>query len=631
MCGIAGIVDFNQTILNPESKPVLLAMARTLAHRGPDDEGVYLAPDCMAGLAHRRLSVIDLNTGHQPLCNEEGSIWIVYNGECYNFMQLRRRLCDQGHIFKTQSDTEVIIHLYEEEGPDCVKFLRGMFAFAIWNEKDQTLFLARDRFGQKPLYFSIMDGCIRFGSECKAILQDATFPRQANMNAIAEYLLLGYIRAPETAFLDIHQLPPAHHLTLTRNTCHIARPVCYWTIPGPDSHNSRQVISMQKAAEQVQATLTEAVQLRMISDVPLGAFLSGGIDSSCIAALMTRISNQPIEACSIGFNEGLYNELLWARQSADYIGANLHEETVRPDIADTVEKLARHYDEPFADSSALPTWYLSQMTRRHVTVALTGDGGDELFGGYNRYKAIAHARLLQSNVLIHWIANLKLWRTLKTPEHHSFIRHLKRFFTALNLPPDKQYLQWISVFDPALVRNLLADTPPLSELNPTAEFMDCPHPHAYLNQALYFDATSYLPSDLNTKIDRASMAFGLELRSPFQDHLLVELVNRLPLEYRHDGSSGKRILKLICQNLIPAPIIKRPKMGFGVPVGAWFRTSLKSLFHDMVLSNHARCHRILNRSRIQSLFTEHNAGREDHGHRLWALLMLELWMRQYLS
>lgn len=632
MCGIAGIVNFGSQ--KPPALNELRRMAAALTHRGPDDEGFHLDETSgICGLAHRRLSVIDPAGGHQPLSNPAGTLWISYNGECYNFQELRGQLEAKGHAFQTSCDTEVVLRLYEVYGERCVEHMRGMFALAIWDQSQQRLFLARDRLGQKPLYYALHKGRFIFASECKAILQTEGFPRQVNDAALGPYLLLQYVPCPLTAFKNIRQLEPAHTLTVdARNFDH---PVSkrYWSMLTETGFNG----CFTQAVEQVRTELAEATRLRMISDVPLGAFLSGGIDSTIITGLMSGAGDQAVTTCSIGFEEKMYNELPLARQVSERYQSRHHEFIVSADGAATVEQLAQVYDDPFADCSALPTWHLCRLAREQVTVALTGDGGDELFGGYDRYRALKLAQRMQRHGWLRWLANRRFWQRSSGGEQRSRLRNLKRFMAGVNLPVDRQYLYWLSVFSSERLNELLVSeviqnhSPDMYQNYLANDFGSDSNGNTRIHKAMECDLHRYLPGDLNVKTDRASMAFGLELRSPFQDHRVAELAMSLPVSWKIKGGVGKYILRQACGNLIPASINRQPKRGFGVPVGQWFRGPLREMFCDTVLAQRAAQRGYFHRAAIETLLQENDRSVEDHGHRMWALLMLELWHRNYID
>ncbi|MBN2375045.1 MAG: asparagine synthase (glutamine-hydrolyzing) [Sedimentisphaerales bacterium] len=639
MCGIAGIIHFDND--QPVNLGQLEPMAAVLAHRGPDDSGFYIDPEThRCGLAHRRLSIIDLHSGHQPMSNEDQSIWICYNGECYNFQQLRSDLQQRGHRFKSLGDTEVIVHLYEEFGPDCLEHLRGMFALAIWDQNKQSLFLARDRLGQKPLFYALHQGRFIFASQPKAILQTENFPRQPDTAAIMQYLLLQYVPHPQTAFTGIKQLPPAHSLLLDCKNFTSATPQRYWSLPAEPTFNG----SFEDAQQALRHELSQAVRMRMISDVPLGAFLSGGLDSAIIVALMSQSTDHPIKTCSIGFEHDLYNELPYATQVARQFNCDHAEHIVQPNCAESVEKLCTFYDEPFADSSALPTWHLSQLARSHVTVALSGDGGDECFGGYERYRALHLTEKINRHSLLRWLAQRKFWQRLPASEHHARLDRLKRLLAGANLPPHQRYLKWMALFDPTMIENLCKSD--LIQNNFSThqlwqhyekDFQSPPNRNnantsaQLIHQAMQSDAINYLPGDINTKIDRAGMSVALELRSPFQDHKLMELAHSLPTHFLHNGRLGKLILRRAYSNLLPEKVLHRKKLGFGVPVGRWFRHELREIFSDTVLGNRATQRGYFNRPAIENLLKQNDQKLADHGHKLWALLILELWHRKYID
>jgi len=608
-------------------------MVAVLGHRGPDGEGIYVDPEePRCGLGHRRLAIIDIEGGRQPMGNEDGTVWIVYNGECYNFRQLRELLEGKGHVFRTACDTEVIVHLYEEYGQECVNHLRGMFAFAVWDRKRRALFLARDRLGKKPLYYAVHNGRFLFASECKAILQSEDFPRRADRGAIGEYLLLQYVPAPRTAYADIRQLPPGHSLLVTGENYQQPCSRSYWSLPVQPGFEG----TFPQACEQLRQELTRAVEMRMISDVPLGAFLSGGIDSTIIVGLMSQLQKEPVTTCTIGFDNDLYDETPYARQTARHFGTTHHEQTVHADCLEAIEKLSYYYDEPFADSSALPTWYLSRLAREQVTVVLSGDGGDECFGGYDRYRGLQLAEKLNRNLLLGWLLKRRFWQNLSSREHRSFSKRLKRFASGMNLPVDRRYLQWMAVFDPDLLQEILTGSAVIPVWDRFAGYF--PETTAFgseagrhAGQAMVCDGQMYLPGDLNTKTDRASMSVGLELRCPFQDHKVMELAYSLPIDWRIRGRVGKYILRKACSDLLPPAIQNRPKRGFGVPVGSWFRDELRDLFCDTVLSPRAMARGYFHKTSLEKLLRENDNKQEDHGHRLWALLMLELWFRKYIE
>jgi asparagine synthase (glutamine-hydrolysing) len=561
MCGIGGKLYFDPT--HVVERGLLERMNAVLAHRGPDDAGIRC--DGPVGLAHRRLSIIDLSpAGHQPMSNEDGTIWIVFNGEIYNFQSLRPALTRRGHRFDSNTDTEVILHLYEDHGTDCLRFLRGMFAFAIWDGPRRQLFLARDRLGKKPLSYQWDARAFRFASEVKAILQDPDVETRPDPVMISQYLTYGYVPGSGSAFQGVHKLPPGHYLTCCDGRVNVVR---YWRL----RRDRKEQRSEADWCQEIVARLEEATRLRMISDVPLGAFLSGGIDSSAIVALMSRIATGPVKTFSIGFEEPEYDELQYARQVAERFGTEHHEFVVRPDAAAVLPKLAWHYDEPFADSSAVPTYYVAQMTREHVTVALNGDAGDESFGGYDRYVANLLAasfdRWPGAGLLRHAIrCGLRLLPQSGT--RTSLLYRGRRFLDGLADAPERRYARWLCHFYGDRKAELCTpeflaaagEVDALEVLLASYRESDAPD---FGDATLGVDAGLYLPDDLLVKVDIASMAHSLEARSPFLDHEFMEFAANIPFELKIRGRVKKYILKRALAGLLPDQILHRPKMGFG--------------------------------------------------------------------
>jgi asparagine synthase (glutamine-hydrolysing) len=615
MCGIAGIVAPRGQ--RPE-RSTLAAMSAALAHRGPDDSQVTTYE--RAGFAFRRLSIIDVAGGAQPFDNEDGRCHLVANGEIYNHADLRRDLAARGHAFRSRSDAEVILHGYEEWGDDIVKRLRGMFAFAIWDRDRERLLLARDRLGKKPLVYWEAAGGLVFASELQALLADRTVPRLPDRTAIHHYLTFQYVPAPLTAFQGVRKLPPAHVLVFENGASRIER---YWRLRFAPPH----AMSEEDAADELLRRLREAVRIRLMSDVPLGAFLSGGLDSSTIVALMAECG--PVQTFSVGFEEQEFSELRFARMVADRYATDHHEHVVRPRAADVLPKLVDHYGEPYADSSALPTYYLSQMTAAAVKVALNGDGGDELFAGYDRYK------LLRPFALLGRLPGQRtLGRTLADLLDGRAPLRLCRFLRALSNPPEESYARVMSYFSPEEKQALYTPEMQASVVGVDSyellleRFRSSDAPDL-LGRALHADTLTYLPDDLLAKVDIATMAHGLEGRSPLLDHELVEFVARLPTRYKLRRLTGKRLLRKVMRGRLPAAILTRSKMGFGVPISRWLSGELRVLAEDVLLSSHARSKTILRSEAIDALWRAHVAGRRDHGARLWALLMLELWWRRF--
>lgn len=628
MCGICGVVYGDGR--SPDQS--LLKKANDLiAHRGPDDEGYHI--DGPAGLAMRRLAIIDLSTGHQPLSYADESLWVVLNGEIYNYLELRAELEGRGHRFKTKSDTEVVLALYQEMGERCVRKLRGMFAFAVWDKKKQRLFIARDRIGKKPLvYAERPGGGLLFASELRCLFAlDPGLSRQTDPVAVDMYLSLQYIPSPKTVYRDIKKLPPGHTLTWQNGRITLER---YWDLPLGQPPITTDV---EEAKKLLREKLTESVRLRMISDVPLGAFLSGGVDSSIIVALMSGLSSKPVKTFSIGFDEERFSETHYAKMIADRYHTDHTEFIVKPQMTDVLPKLAWHYGEPYADASALPTYYVSRETRKFVTVALNGDGGDENFGGYLRYFAMKAARVtdaLPGPLRSALKAGAELLPEYDAP--HGNVWRAKRFLrsTLFNDLPGR-HLKMISYFaeddKPGLYSSDF-----VKALGPgmgaavgymTDAFKVC-EGEDFVNRMLYVDFKTYLPECLMAKVDIASMACSLEGRSPLLDHEFVELAYRMPGDWKLKGLRGhKWIFKEAFKDLLPPEILARGKMGFGIPLGAWFRGPLKDYWAGHVLSREALGRGYFTEKGLRGLWDEHQSGRRDHGYRLWALLMLELWHR----
>jgi len=625
MCGICGIISTDPS--EHFDSRIIQRMRDTLAHRGPDDKGAYLGPGIALG--HRRLSIIDLRPeGRQPMANEDGRVQIVFNGEIYNFAEHRDWLIAKGHRFKSRTDTEVIIHLYEELGIDCLKRLRGMFAFAIWDERKRFLFLARDRLGKKPLFYHFDGKRLLFASEIKALLAYPSVTATADPQAIDYYLSLGYVPGPFSAFKGIQKLPPAHYLTFSQGRLEIKR---YWQV----HYLPKLELSENAACAQIVERLTEAVKLRLISDVPLGAFLSGGIDSSAIVALMAKLSNAPVKTFSIGFNEPEYDETEHARSVAQQFGTEHHQFTVEPDAIDILETLVWHFDEPFADSSALPTYYLSKLTREHVTVALNGDAGDENFAGYPRYLVTLLSQYLYSGsgplrgVMGSTAAQgRKLFR-----DNSKMARCLRLIERTLKSGPRLGYLRLMthrpgeSMYSADFASSVDRDA--AEKLIMAAyDRSDAKH---IVDATLNVDLDLYLPYDLLVKVDIASMAVGLEARSPMVDHEFVEFVATLPARFKISGLTLKAIFKKALRGLLPERILTRRKMGFGVPLDHWFRGQLSELLRDTLLSQRSLERGYFRRRSVEQLVEAHISGRSNHQYQLWNLLMLELWHRVFID
>jgi len=626
MCGICGIIDYNRS--TTISNPLIGGMCARLEHRGPDDEGIYVNGQRTAGLGHRRLSIIDLSgAGHQPMSNEDGSVWIVLNGEIYNYRELKVDLEKKGHIFRSNSDTETVIHLYETYGESCLKYLRGMFAFAIWDEKDETLFLARDRVGKKPLIYYNEANRFCFASEFSALLESGFVKKEINKEAIRYYLTYGYIPAPLTIYKKVFKLPPAHTLILRRDKVDIKR---YWRLDFSD----KLKISEEDAASEVLRLLKEAVKVRLYSDVPLGAFLSGGVDSSAVVALMSQLSANRVKTFSVGFKERDYSELSYAKIIAKRFNTDHHEFIVKPKALDILPMLVERYGEPYADSSCIPSYYVSFETRRFVTVALNGDGGDESFAGYERYQAMGAAERYRkmprtARALVSAIA--RLFPDSANPKDS--LRRIRRFFEAADLPGAERYLRWVGISGGAFDNDFYSD----EFLKDTAMAEPKRFIEPYLGISggldglLLTDINNYLPNDLLVKMDIASMANSLEARSPFLDHKMMEFAAKLPEGYKIKGLTKKYILKKAVSGLIPDNNINRSKMGFGIPVGNWFRGELKEFLRAALISKASSSRGYFNTVKVQEIVEGHISGKKDYSFQLWALLMLELWHQRFVD
>jgi asparagine synthase (glutamine-hydrolysing) len=629
MCGIAGILNLNRRFVD---QAILQRMANKMIHRGPDDEGYYCRDE--VGIAQRRLSIIDLEGGHQPISNENETMWIVCNGEIYNFQTLRSQLQQKGHSFKTQSDTEVILHAYEEHNENCLRYLRGMFAFALWDNRRKKLFLARDRAGKKPLFYASLPTAFVFASELQALLQHPDLEREVNPAAIHEYLSFGYIAAPHTAFAGVYKLPPAHFIVvdLSKGSPAVHRERYWQLVYGP-----KLKLDEAEAIAALQEKLSEAIKLRMISDVPIGALLSGGTDSSTVVALMSQLTSQPVKTFSIGFAEQRFNELHYARLVAKQYGTDHHEIIVRPKALEILPMLVRHYGEPFADSSAIPSFYVAQMARQHVTVALNGDGGDEDFAGYPRY--IGNWIEWKYRHLPPKIKHgaLKVVDGLAPDNPRHPLRRLQKSMAIVCESLPKRYkLAMTAVFDDEEKQQIYAlpFSQTVAALAVDGWFDDLfAHCNGLddIDLMLTADVQSYLPYDLLVKMDIASMANSLEARSPFLDHEVMEFAARLPLAYKLRGMRQKYLLVKLAGKLVPKEILYRPKMGFAMPIGSWFRQDLKNLLYETVLSPTALKRAYFRPQTVQQIVQTHINGQRDYGYALWALLMLELWFREFID
>lgn len=626
MCGITGIVDTLGT--REIDADQLQRMNDAQWHRGPDEGSLHLEPG--VGFGHRRLSIIDIATGQQPLFNEDRSVVIVFNGEIYNYQSLIVELQQLGHVFSTKSDTEVVVHAWEAWGEACLQRFRGMFAFALWDRNRQTLFMARDRLGVKPLHYALLDdGRLVFGSELKALLSQGDLRRDLDPLSIEEYFALGYVAEPRTVFKQARKLPAGYALVIRRGQP-VADPKPYWNV----HFTMDQPISLAEAQEELVRRLRESVRLRMIAEVPLGAFLSGGVDSSCVVALMAGLSDAPVNTCSIGFNDPAYNESAFAQQVADRYRTNHHVEVVDSEGFDLIDTLARLYDEPYNDSSAIPTYRVCQLARQHVTVALSGDGGDETFGGYRRYKLHlmeeGARRALPLGLRRALFGALGRWYP-KADWAPRFVR-AKSTFEAQARDSVEAYFHTMSQVREPLRSQLF--TPALKAQLGGYSAIEVFRRHAALAQTddplaliQYLDMKTYLVDDINTKVDRASMAHSLEVREPLMDHELVEWMARVPSSLKLRGSEGKYLLKKAMEPHLPHDVLYRPKMGFAVPLARWFRGPLRQRVRDSLLGDRMAGTGWFERKTIQSIIEQHESGSRDHSVPIWSLLMFDAFMR----
>ncbi len=627
MCGIVGFVNAHK---KEAAREILEKMNAAIIHRGPDEDGFFVK-DSVA-LAMRRLAIIDLAGGQQPIFNHDKSKTIVFNGEIYNFQELREDLEKRGHKFYTNSDTEAIIHLYDEFGADCVQHLRGMFAFAIWDETDKSLFIARDRVGKKPVLYSHQpNGDLIFGSEFTALLAHPSISREVDFEAIDSYLSFLCVPAPQTAFKQIRKLEPAHWLRWKDGKIETKR---YWS---PDFSNKIK-ISESEAIDETTRIIRESTKMRMISEVPLGAFLSGGVDSSTIVALMAQESEKPVKTFSIGFEEQDFSELKYAKIVANHVGAEYNEFIVKPNALEVLPTLVEHYGEPYADSSAIPTYYVSKETRKFVTVALNGDGGDESFAGYERYAAMKIAEIYHRfpKIFRQMLIEKPIGLFPTSEMKKSRVRDAKRFLQAANLPKTERYFRWMSTFNRDAKNEIYTKdfTETVSTQNPSA-FLDRWFANAngsgVLDATMLTDQMTYLPNDLLVKVDIASMANSLEARSPLLDHKVIEFAASLPENLKMKGFETKSLLKKVAAKLVPREVIYRRKMGFGVPIGNWFRGEMKNFVRDVLLSEKSLKRGIVKGEMIEKYVREHTEAERDHTAQIWTLMMLELWFQRFID
>ncbi len=630
MCGICGIVNSDPG--QPVDKTILTGMNEAIRHRGPDAHGMHLKGPL--GLGHRRLSIIDLATGQQPMTNEDESLWLVFNGEIYNFPDLRRQLLLAGHVFRTKSDGEVILHAFEEYGPRCVELFNGMFAFAIWDQAQNRLFLARDRVGIKPLYYACLRDCFLFASELKSLLAHPKMPRNLDLQALSQYLSYEYVPTPLSIFQDVKKLPPGHTLTLTGNQVELHS---YWDFALDQSEVGKKR-SLQDYLSELRDTLKEAVNLELISDVPVGVLLSGGLDSSSIAAMLKALGVPKIQSFSVGFEDSSFDESEYARLVAQQLGSEHHEIILTSQaMLELVPRLGQLLDEPLGDSSCIPTFLLSQFTRQQVKVALGGDGGDELLGGYPTLPAHlgmeAYQRFLPARLRQH----LAPWILEKLPvsfNNISFDFKVRKFLQGQNLPPYSRHQLWMGSFSPSQ-KSLLLNPDIYSLPGPEAEpiyrhWQTCPA-QDLLNKVFYCDLKLYLEGDILAKVDRASMANSLEVRVPLLNTLLLNFSAGLSRDLKVGWWTTKYLLRRAMQDLLPAGILRRRKKGFNMPVAKWLTGPLKPLATDMLAPDRLKRHGLFNSDYVQILLHEHLSRRQDHRKLLWTLLAFELWYDAWLA
>ena len=627
MCGIVAIIDLHGR--RPIERDTLVRMNESQHHRGPDEGGLHLAPGI--GLGHRRLSIIDLATGQQPLYNADRSVVVIFNGEIYNYRELITELAALGYEFRTRSDTEVIVHAWEAWGERCVDRLRGMFAFVLWDENQQTVFLARDRLGVKPLYYAVLpDGHLIAGSELKSLLAHGALAREIDPQAVEEYFALGYVPEPRTIFSGAAKLPPGHSLTARRGTP-LAAPHQYWDVEFAAS----STLSAEDASAELIERLRESVRLRMISEVPLGAFLSGGVDSSAVVAMMAGISETPVSTCSISFADSQYDESKYAQRVAQLYHTRHHVERVESDDFGLIDLLARMYDEPYADSSAIPTYRVCELARKHVTVALSGDGGDESLAGYRRYRLhMMEERMRQPLPL-----SLRrpvfglLGRVYPKADWAPRAFRGKTTLQALARDSVQAYFHSISILRDDMRSRLYSNTfkAKLAGYN-AIEVFQRHAAHANhcdpLSLIQYLDLKTYLVGDINTKVDRASMANSLEVREPLMDHPLVEWLATLPSSFKLRAGEGKWLFKKAMEPYLPNEILYRPKMGFAVPLASWLRGPLRQRTRDAVLGDGLSDTGLFDPAYLRRLFEQHQSGSRDHSAPLWSLLMFDAFVRQ---
>lgn len=628
MCGITGIYHLDGKRIDPA---LLKRMCDAMVHRGPDDEGTYVNGN--VGIGMRRLSIIDLSSGHQPIANEDESVWVVLNGEIYNFPELRAELERRGHTFRTHSDTETIVHLYEDHGDACVRHLNGMFCFALWDDRRKRLLIARDRIGEKQLYYSLKNNRLTFGSEIKCVLQSPDVSRDMDLTALDAYLTYLYVPSPDTIFRDVKELPAAHTLVADKDGVHLSR---YWEL----EYEIDRAASPDEFAARFGTQFERAVKSRMLSDVPLGALLSGGIDSSAVVAVMSRHSAAPVHTFCIGYGEegAHYDERRYAKVVADQYATEHREFVVKPSIVELIPELVRFFDQPFADSSAVANYYVFRETRKHVTVVLSGLGGDEVGAGYERYLGVRlqhYYKMLPRFVREKMVAKV-VARLPDSKKGRRLIERVKRFVDAGTLPVDRAYFDYVSAFKAGHKRDLY--TPALREAIGARDAKSAydryfAHPGIEddLNRALYVDLMMYLPNDLLTLTDRMSMAHSIEARAPFIDYKLVEFMATVPPEYKLRGLTKKYLLKKAFEGILPNEILHRRKQGFTIPLTVWFRNELNPFLREVLSKERIERLGLFHWSKVEALLDEHVQSRQNHHSRIWSLLMFMIWHDLYME
>jgi asparagine synthase (glutamine-hydrolysing) len=623
MCGIAGIVTVDRTAKVDAAQ--VRQMCGGIVYRGPDDEGIYV--DGAVGLGMRRLSIIDVSGGQQPIHNEDRTVWVVFNGEIYNFLELRRELQAQGHIFYTNSDTEVIVHAYESYGADCVRRLRGMFAFALYDFRHRKLLLGRDRLGKKPLHYAVRNGVLYFGSEIKSLLAVAPELASVDNGALAQFFYYGYIPDPYTVFTEVRKLPPGYWLEFADHSVRLQQ---YWDLPQFCS----AVLPEAECLEKLEATLDDAVRMRLISEVPLGALLSGGVDSSTVVAMMARISSRPVKTFSIGFSHSDFNEAPHARIVARRFGTDHHELIVDADLWGTLEALSGIIDEPFADSSVIPTYHVARMARKYVTVALSGDGGDELFAGYDGY--LVHHQRRHLDLMPNWVA--PLYHKFVYPRIPSKLRSRKLVYNFVLSSRDRfvggkaalpTYDPELTILSPEFI-SLVSRGEPVEAI--ANRYYDNAPASDVVSRMQYTDIKTYMTADVLTKVDRMSMACSLEVRCPLLDHVFVELAARLPVSMKIRNGTRKYLLRRLAEKLgVPRDVVYRPKQGFALPLKHWMRAELKNEITALLLESRTLQRGYFRKSAVEKMLSEQHRGERDHSFALWQLLAFELWHRNYLE